>query len=165
MNARWSVIGWNPETAMVRFWSTVVHFAILVDARNSRPVRGTWLFDEMFLIVASGWCFEPHPNSSRERRPACRSSRAARVAALKSRLRMVLVWLFDVWGTADLLYAAYDQGNLVGLEPDQLGAGDFIITVFVPLLLITHGLMFWLLLPGGMGTAEQPNGHPTRPPT
>ena len=46
---------------------------------------------------------------------------------------------------ADLLYAFY-QGNQVGLEPGQLGAAYFIVTVLVPLLLITHGLVFWLLL-------------------
>jgi hypothetical protein len=41
-----------------------------------------------------------------------------------------------------------------GLEPGQLGAGDFIVTVLVPLLLVTHGLVFWLLLRGDTGTAE-----------
>jgi hypothetical protein len=66
---------------------------------------------------------------------------------------MVLVWLFNVWGSADLLYAFY-QGNQVGLEPGQLGAGYFIVTVLVPLLMVTHGLVFWLLLRGGSGTAE-----------
>jgi hypothetical protein len=29
-----------------------------------------------------------------------------------------------------------------------LGAGYFIVTVLVPLLLITHALVFWLLLRG-----------------
>jgi hypothetical protein len=32
------------------------------------------------------------------------------LAGLKSKLGMVLVWLFNVWGSADLLYAFY-QGN------------------------------------------------------
>ena len=75
------------------------------------------------------------------------------LAGLKSRLGIVLVWLFNVWGTADLLYAFY-QGNQVGLEPGQLGAGYFIVTVLVPLLLVTHGLVFWLLLRGDTGIAE-----------
>jgi len=52
---------------------------------------------------------------------------------------------FATRGMADLLYAFY-QGNQVGLEPGQLGAAYFIVTVLVPLLLITHGLVFWLLL-------------------
>jgi hypothetical protein len=53
--------------------------------------------------------------------------------------------MINLWGSADLLYAFY-QGNQVGLEPGQLGAAYFIVTVLVPLLLITHGLVFWLLL-------------------
>ena len=44
-----------------------------------------------------------------------------------------------------MLYVVY-QGNQVGLEPGQLGAAYFIVTVLVPLLLITHGLVFRLLL-------------------
>jgi hypothetical protein len=67
------------------------------------------------------------------------------LTVLKSGLGIALVWVFNVWGSADLLYAFY-QGNQVGLEPGQLGAAYFIVTVLVPLLLITHGLIFRLLL-------------------
>ena len=69
------------------------------------------------------------------------------LAGLKSRLGLglALVWVFNLWGTADLLYAFY-QGNAVGLDPGQLGAAYFILTVLVPLLLVTHALVFWLLL-------------------
>jgi hypothetical protein len=66
------------------------------------------------------------------------------LAGLQSRLGIGLVWVFNLWGSADLLYAYY-QGR-VGVEPGQLGAAYFIPTVVVPLLLITHGLVFWLLL-------------------
>src|SRR4051812_47787499 len=70
------------------------------------------------------------------------------LAALPSRLGLVLVWVFNLWGSADLLYAFY-QGQIgVGLEPGQLGAAYFIPTVVVPLLLITHGLVFRILLQG-----------------
>jgi hypothetical protein len=69
------------------------------------------------------------------------------VTVLKSGLGIALVWVFNLWGSADLLYAFY-QGNQVGLEPGQLGAAYFILTVLVPLLLITHGLLFRLLLRG-----------------
>ena len=58
---------------------------------------------------------------------------------------VVLAWLFNVWGTADLLNAFY-QGNQAGLFAGQLGAAYFIPTFFVPLLLITHGLAFRALL-------------------
>jgi hypothetical protein len=79
------------------------------------------------------------------------------LAALPSRLGIVLVWAFNLWGTADLLTAFY-QGVLgVGLEPGQLGAAYFIPTVVVPLLLITHGLMFRLLLRGD-GVAASRDG-------
>jgi hypothetical protein len=81
------------------------------------------------------------------------------LATLKSRLGMPLVWVFNVWGFADLLYAFY-RANRLELDPGQLGAGYFIVTIFVPLLLITHGLLFRLLLskdvaaePGSQRTA------------
>jgi hypothetical protein len=67
------------------------------------------------------------------------------LAVLRSGLGIALVWVFNLWGSADLLYAFY-QGNQVGLEPGQLGSAYFIVTVLVPLLLITHGLVFRLLL-------------------
>lgn len=69
------------------------------------------------------------------------------LAGLKSRPGLALVWVFNLWGAADLLYAFY-QGNAVGLDPGHLGAGYFIVTVLVPLLLVTHALVFWLLLRG-----------------
>ena len=59
-----------------------------------------------------------------------------------------LVWLFSVWGTADLLYANYQGLFGVHVAPGALGAAFFIPTVLVPLLLVTHGLIFWLLLRG-----------------
>ena len=79
------------------------------------------------------------------------------LAALPSRLGIVLVWAFNLWGTADLLYAFYQGVIGVGLEPGQLGAAYFIPTVVVPLLLITHGLVFRLLLRGG-GVAASRDG-------
>jgi hypothetical protein len=57
----------------------------------------------------------------------------------------VLTWLFNILGSSDLLYAFY-QGNQINLEPGLLGAAYFIPTVLVPLLLITHGLVFMILL-------------------
>jgi hypothetical protein len=57
-----------------------------------------------------------------------------------------LVWLFNLWGTADLLVAIY-QGQIgVQIGPGSLGAAFFIPTVIVPPLLITHGLVFRALL-------------------
>ena len=65
-------------------------------------------------------------------------SRAARAG-------VVVAWIFNLWGSADLLNAFY-QANAAGLMPGQLGVTYFIPTLFVPLLLITHGLAFRILL-------------------
>jgi hypothetical protein len=63
------------------------------------------------------------------------------LAALKSDLGIALVWIFNVWGSVDLLGAFY-QANNAGMQAGQLGAAYFIPTLIVPLLLITHGLVF-----------------------
>lgn len=58
---------------------------------------------------------------------------------------IVTAWIFNLWGTIDLLNAFY-QANHAGLSAGQLGATYFIPTLIVPLLLITHGLAFRILL-------------------
>ena len=67
------------------------------------------------------------------------------LTALRSRLGIALVWVFNIWGTFDLLNAFY-VANGAGLLAGQLGAAYFIPTAIVPLLLITHGLVFRVLL-------------------
>jgi len=57
-----------------------------------------------------------------------------------------LIWLFNVWGTADLLNAYYQGALGQRIHPGALGAAFFIPTVLVPPLLIIHGLIFRLLL-------------------
>lgn len=63
--------------------------------------------------------------------------------ALRSRwsIALPIVWVFDVVGTADLINALR-QADAV---PD-LGATWYIPTFFVPLLLVTHYLIFARLL-------------------
>lgn len=58
---------------------------------------------------------------------------------------VMLVWLFNLWGFVDLLFAFY-QGFGIGLDPRMLGAAFFIPTALVPPLLIMHGLIFRLLV-------------------
>jgi hypothetical protein len=58
---------------------------------------------------------------------------------------IVAAALFNLWGSADILHANY-AGVHLGLQAGQLGAAYFLPTFIVPLFLITHGLMFWLLL-------------------
>jgi hypothetical protein len=69
------------------------------------------------------------------------------LAALRTRLAGPLVWIFNIFGTADLLNAFY-QGDRISLAntPGILGAGYFIPVFGVPLLLITHFLVFRLLM-------------------
>lgn len=65
--------------------------------------------------------------------------------SLESRAGGAIVWIFNLWGAADLLNAFY-QANHAGLLAGQLGATYFIPTLVVPLLLVTHGLAFRILL-------------------
>jgi len=81
---------------------------------------------------------------------------------------VVITWIFNLWGSADLVNAFY-QANNAGLVPGQLGATYFIPTLVVPLLLVTHGLIFRILLqhqnqsamrsnPGGEDSLSMPRG-------
>ncbi len=58
---------------------------------------------------------------------------------------ILAVWIFNVWGAADLLFAFY-KGGRVRIEPGSLGAGFYIVTAIVPPLLVSHALIFFLLL-------------------
>ena len=65
--------------------------------------------------------------------------------SLPSGAGVAITWIFNLWGTADLLNAFY-QANRAGLGAGQLGATYFIPTLGVPLLLLTHALAFRILL-------------------
>jgi hypothetical protein len=71
------------------------------------------------------------------------------LALLRARIGTAVLWVFNLWGTADLLYAYYQGVIGAPLRAGQLGAGYFIPTALVPLLLITHGLVFRMLLRPG----------------
>lgn len=58
----------------------------------------------------------------------------------------LLVWLFNVWGAGDLLFAFYQGLFGVQLDARMFGAAFFIPTAVVPPLLIMHGLIFGLLV-------------------
>jgi hypothetical protein len=57
------------------------------------------------------------------------------------------IWLFNVWGAADLLFAFY-AGPHSKLVPGDLGAAFYIPTAIVPPLFVTHALIFILLVRG-----------------
>ena len=72
---------------------------------------------------------------------------------------MLVAWVFNVWGSVDLVNAFY-QATATGLSPGQLGATYFIPTLIVPLLLITHGLAFRILLQHQPESAIDHNRRP-----
>ena len=65
------------------------------------------------------------------------------LAALRSRGGALVTWVFNTFGTADLMFAFY-QGSRISLPNNQglLGAGYFVFAAYVPLLLVTHVLAF-----------------------
>ena len=77
---------------------------------------------------------------------------------LPSTAGFAAAWIFNIWGVADLVNSFY-QGPHVGLLAGQLGAAYFIPSVFVPLLLITHGVAFRILLVHQPERAIAESGH------
>jgi hypothetical protein len=69
------------------------------------------------------------------------------LAALRTRFAEPLLWLFNIVGTLDLLNAFY-QGNNISLanDPGVLGAAIFLPILGVPLLFVTHVLVFRVLM-------------------
>jgi hypothetical protein len=83
------------------------------------------------------------------------------IAMLGSRAGTIIVWVFNIVGTVDLLYAFYQADRLgVGMTPGLQGAAYFIPTLLVPLLLVTHALVFRILL-GTYALGGQPRGRRT----
>src|SRR6201988_2515867 len=77
---------------------------------------------------------------------------------LPSAAGVAAAWIFSLWGFADIVNAFY-QANHAGLLAGQLGAAFFLPTLIVPLLLITHGLGFRILLQHQPEPAMQESGH------
>jgi hypothetical protein len=60
---------------------------------------------------------------------------------------LAVTWLFNIWGTGDLMNAMLQGTRRIAAKgPSPLEATLFIPTVIVPALLITHGLICWLLV-------------------
>lgn len=68
------------------------------------------------------------------------------IAAIRLKLSWALasVWVFNIWGMADLLNAV--GRGIIFTEDGQLGAAYWIPATVVPLLLVTHVYVFILLL-------------------
>jgi len=56
-----------------------------------------------------------------------------------------MVWIFNIWGTADFLLAFY-QAMIAQIDIGSLGAAFYIPTVFVPAGLVLHAMIFMLLV-------------------
>jgi len=70
----------------------------------------------------------------------------ATVALAESAAWAILaVWIFNLWGAADLLFAFY-KGARIRLEPGSLGATFYIVTSIVPPLLVSHAMIFAVLM-------------------
>jgi hypothetical protein len=80
------------------------------------------------------------------------------LTTLGTRTGTVLTWVFNAFGTADLFFAFY-LGSRIALPdtPGLLGASYFILIAYVPLLLITHGLVFRMLLRSNIVVASRKN--------
>jgi len=77
---------------------------------------------------------------------------------LPSAAGVAAAWIFNLWGFADIFNAFY-QANHAGLLAGQLGAAYFLPTLIVPLLLVTHGLAFRILLQHQPEPAMQASRH------
>ena len=77
---------------------------------------------------------------------------------------LAAVWLLNIEGAIDLLFAYYQGVIGVGLPPGALGSAFYIPTVIVPPLLVTHLMMFRLLLrsDGRIGTTSVSSGVSSR---
>ncbi|WP_407155569.1 hypothetical protein [Bradyrhizobium sp. STM 3557] len=69
------------------------------------------------------------------------------MAALSWRwsIAIPVVWIFNVWGTLDLLNAYY-MGATQLRDPGLMAAGIYVPALYVPLLFVSHVLIFLLLL-------------------
>jgi hypothetical protein len=76
------------------------------------------------------------------------------MAALSWRwsIAVPIVWIFNIWGTLDLLNAYY-MGVTKIANPGLFGAGIYIPALYVPLLLVSHVLAFMIL--SRIGSAEK----------
>jgi hypothetical protein len=79
---------------------------------------------------------------------------AAFMLRLRPGLALPFVWLFNLVGITDLLFAMY-QGVVIGLPFFHLGVYWYIPTLYVPLLLVSHVIIFWVLLRAAPSTQAE----------
>ena len=77
------------------------------------------------------------------------------LALLRYAAGTIALWVFNVWGTLDLLFAFYKGAFGPGFHPSDLGATFYIPTVYVPLLLCAHAMLFTVLLKGSTQSGDR----------
>jgi hypothetical protein len=139
--------------ALIALWYVAPRLARLPRARALAPLLFLHTFRSVGLLFLVPGVVGPRlPDAFAI--PAAYGDLLAVVLALVALLTLragwrgapALVWLFNLEGTVDLLYAII-QGVRVNIAGGYaLGAAWFIPTFVVPALLVTHVLIFWLLL-------------------
>jgi len=159
-----SFLAWGGFTA--RYFWPALHRMSRIDALRALLTLHTFRFVGMSFLVPG----VVSPSLSRAFSvPAAYGDVAAAIlallalATLPGRAGLVLTWIFSVWGTLDLLNAFF-EGSRIGLPVEQFGAAFYIPTLIVPLALITHGLVFRLLLQRNEATAARPDRAVTAAP-
>ncbi len=102
------------------------------------------------LFLVPGVVAEPLPPEFAE--PAAYGDLASGLLAILAlialrggwKAALSLVWLFNVVGTVDLLYAVV--GGFISSAQENMGAAWYIPTFVVPVLLVTHFMVFARLL-------------------
>ncbi|MAE60236.1 MAG: hypothetical protein CMJ49_02650 [Planctomycetaceae bacterium] len=130
---KWQVAPWLAKQTWCRalFWLTVPHafrhvgMVFLVDGVVARPLKESFATYAAYGDLAAGVLA------------------LASLIALRTGWRgaIVVVWVFNVVGTVDLLNALRHWG----VVPD-MGAAWYIPTFVVPLLLVTHFMIFARLI-------------------
>jgi hypothetical protein len=146
LSVSFSVIAWSVFTA-IYLWPSLRNRA-RADALRPLLVLHAFRFIGLSFLVPGvvapdlGMAFA---------RDAAYGDLAAAVLALlalassRSRWGIGFAWVFNLWGALDVLNACYQAGTS-GLSASQFGAAFYLPTFVVPLLLVTHGLMFRILL-------------------
>lgn len=126
--------------------------AVALDALTALIVVHTYRFIGLAFLVPGVVSQDLSPAFAR---PAAYGDLIAAILAMLAAVMLhahaagalAVAWIFNVWGTVDLLNAMFQGVRRSGPNgAGHLGAAFFIPTVVVPALLVTHGLIFWLLL-------------------
>lgn len=68
------------------------------------------------------------------------------LALLSRKGGVAALWVFNIWGFGDLVYAFYKGAFGPGFDAGFLGATFYVPTVYVPLLVCSHLMIFMLLM-------------------